>query len=406
MHKYKRKTAQSPRYRPGASLSRSGSVIGAGLMSGTSADGVDVAIVRFTPGPRGLRLRLLGFRTYPYPPGFRRLLLNNSDPATAKLDQISTLNILTAELFSDAVSNLAFSLGMSLRDIGFIGSHGQTVCHIPGKRKMFGHEIRSTLQIGHPSVIAKRTGVTTVGDFRVADVALGGSGAPLVPLCDYLIYRSPDLNRAALNVGGIANITILPRRCAPGRVRAFDTGPGNMMIDLLAEQYYGKSFDRGGEIALRGRIVPSLLKRLSAHPYTRLAPPKSTGREMFGEAFVRDLLRRFRGERKEDVIATVTEFTALSVYMNCLLHVRKKDFPGELIVSGGGVRNRYLLDALRRYFHPVPVIVADETGIPSDAKEAICFALLAWRTLRGKPGNLPSVTGAGRSAVLGVICPP
>ena len=179
-----------------------------------------------------------------------------------------------------------------------------------------------------------------------------------------------------------------------------------MIIDALAERFYGAPLDRGGAAALRGRIVPRMLKHLSAHPFIRLRPPKSTGREMFGEPFVAELLRKFRGEPGDDVVATVTEFTALSVYMNFLLHVRRKDFPQELIVSGGGVHNAYLLEALRRYFHPSAVIVADETGIPTDAKEAICFALLAWRTLRGKTGNLPAVTGAARSSVLGVICPP
>jgi anhydro-N-acetylmuramic acid kinase len=375
-------------------------------MSGTSADGVDVAIVRFTEAAGGTRMRLLGFRTYPYPRAFRRFILENSDPATARLDAISTLNILVAEFFGDALMKLAASLRMPLSRIGFIGSHGQTVCHLPRPARAFGRTVRSTLQLGHPSVIAKRTGVTTVGDFRVADVALGGSGAPLVPLFDYLVYRSGERNRALLNVGGIANITILPRGCAPARVRAFDTGPGNMVIDRLAERFFGVPCDAGGRIALGGEVIPSLLKRLAGHPFLRLAPPKSTGREMFGSRFASEIVRLGRGNRKEDVLATVTEFTALAVYENCLMHVGRKDFPRELIVSGGGVHNAYLMESLRRYFHPAVVITADETGIPSDAKEAVCFALLARRTLRGEAGNLPAVTGASRPALLGVISPP
>ncbi len=375
-------------------------------MSGTSADGIDAAVVRFTRATRGYRLELLGFRTYAYPPGFRRLLLRNSDPATAALDELSTLNILTAELFSDALLRLLASLRLSPGEIGFIGSHGQTVGHFPAPRKCFGHQIRSTLQIGHPSVIAKRTGVTTVGDFRIGDIAVGGSGAPLVPLCDHLLHASPTLNRAALNIGGIANVTVLPRGAPSGGVLAFDTGPGNMLIDRLTERFFSKPFDRDGAIARRGSIVPALLKRMSRHPYLKLAPPKSTGREMFGDGYLARLLKEFGREKPEDLVATATEFTALSVYLNHRLHLRKRDFPEELIVSGGGARNAYLLDALRRYFHPARVMVSDEAGIPSDAKEAICFALLAWRTLRGQSGNLPSVTGARRPSVLGVICPP
>jgi anhydro-N-acetylmuramic acid kinase len=406
MGKYRRKTAQSPRRGAAIVPGLTGPVIGAGLMSGTSADGIDVAIVRFSPAPRGLRLRLLGFRTAPYPKGFRSFLLKNSDSRTADLAEISTLNVLVAEFFSDALLGLAASLDIDPGDISFAGSHGQTICHLPGPTPAFGRRVRSTLQVGSPSLIAKRTGIVTVGDFRAGDVALGGSGAPLVPICDYLFYRDGGRNRAALNIGGIANITVIPRACPPGRVSAFDTGPGNMLIDRVVSALYGKACDQGGAIALRGRIIPALLSRLAAHPYIRTAPPKSTGREMFGDALAGDILRRSKGERKEDVVATVTEFTAMSVYANCLLHVPRKDFPEDLIVSGGGAHNAYLVEALMRYFHPARVSTADDWGIPSDAKEAVCFALLAWRTLKGLPGNIPSVTGALRPTPLGVICLP
>lgn len=406
MRQYRRKAVQSPRRARAVTARRDGPVIGAGLMSGTSADGVDVAIVRFTPAVGGVRLRLLGFRTVPYPRGFRAELLRNSDSSTATLAGISTLNILVAELFSEALLGLAASLGIPPRKIAFAGSHGQTICHLPDPVAAFGRKVRSTLQIGNPSVIAKRTGIVTVGDFRAGDVALGGSGAPLVPLCDYLLHRSDRLNRAALNIGGIANITLLPRACRPGAVRAFDTGPGNMLIDRVVEALYGRTHDEGGAIARRGRIVPALLGRLARHPYLRARPPKSTGRETFGGAYAAEILRAFRGERREDIVATVTEFTALSVYTGCLLHVPRAEFPAELIVSGGGSHNAYLLDALRRYFGSARVIVADDLGIPSDAKEAVCFALLAWRTLNGLPGNLPAVTGASGATPLGVVCLP
>jgi anhydro-N-acetylmuramic acid kinase len=382
------------------------SVLGAGLMSGTSADGIDVAIVRFTPGARGLALRLVGFRTEPYPRGFRRFLMEQSDSRTATLAGISTLNVLVAEYFSDALLRVAGSLGIDPRRIAFAGSHGQTICHLPDLTPVFGRKVRSTLQVGNPSIIAKRTGILTVGDFRAGDVALGGTGAPLVPVCDYLLYRSAVRNRAALNIGGIANITLIPRAAAPERVRAFDTGPGNMLIDRVVSALYGKARDDGGKIASRGRIIPALLARLAAHPFIGKRPPKSTGREMFGDAFADEVLRRSKGEKREDVVATVSEFTAMSVYQNCLLHVSRKDFPEEVIVSGGGVHNSYVIDALQRYFRPAAVSPADDGGIPSDAKEAVCFALLAWRTLNGLPGNLPSVTGARRASPLGAVCLP
>ncbi|HLB00348.1 MAG TPA: anhydro-N-acetylmuramic acid kinase [Bacteroidota bacterium] len=405
-------TTQNPRRRgagrrrslPGRSGGRS--LLVAGLMSGTSADGIDAALLRFTPGRGGLGMRILGFRTIPYPGGFRRLLLKNSDPRTARLDEISGLNILVAGLFSDAVRDLVSSLGFRIRDLALIGSHGQTIGHYPAGTKLFGRTIRSTLQVGDPALIAKNTGVPTVGNFRTGDIALGGSGAPLVPLFDYLVFSSRRVNRGILNIGGIANITILPKGAPARRVTAFDTGPGNMTIDFVMLKYFGKRFDRAGATARRGRIIPGLLRTLADHPYLRTAPPKSTGREMFGEDFVNRALRDARRARAEDIVATFTEFTALSVYLNCLRHVPRKNRPGELIVSGGGAYNPVIMDALGRYFAPAPVVPSDRYGIPADAKEAVCFALLAHRTVHGLPGNLPSVTGAWRPGLLGVICPP
>lgn len=401
-----RKEFQSPRTGKLRAGRGRKSFLAAGLMSGTSADGIDAVLVRITPGAGAPRLRLLEFRTFPWPPGFRSFLLRNSDPETARLDEISALNILLAELFSGAVIRLARMAGIAPGRIDVIGSHGQTIGHYPRTRKLFGIPVRSTLQIGHPGLIAKRTGVTTVGDFRVGDIALGGSGAPLVPLYDYLMHRSTSLNRALLNIGGISNITVLPRAAVPGDVIAFDTGPGNMAIDSLARRFYRRAFDRDGAIASRGSILPLLLRRLSAHPYLRIAPPKSTGRETFGEHFARKAVAMAPRSRREDLVATVTEFTALSVYLGYLLHIRKKVRIDELRVSGGGAENPVLMEALRRYFAPVPVLKTGEEGIPAGAREAVCFALLGLRTLLGEHGNLPSATGAARPGILGVICPP
>ncbi len=378
----------------------------AGLMSGTSADGIDAALVRFTPRSDGTAMKILGYRTIPFPRGFRRILLRNSDASTATLGEISALNALTAGLFADAVENLAASLGYSAADIDLIGSHGQTIAHHPAERILFGRKVRSTLQIGDPAVIAKHTGIPTVGNFRTGDTALGGSGAPLVPLFDHLVFSSPRVNRGILNIGGIANITILPKGGGPDSVRAFDTGPGNMPMDLLMHSHFRKAFDRGGAVARRGRINAAILRRLAGHPYLRTAPPKSTGRETFGAGFITWGLAGAHHVPGEDLVATFTEFTAMSVYLACLTHVRKTHRPGELIVCGGGAENPALMDALSRYFSPVPVVTSDLYGIPADAKEAVCFALLAYRTINGLPGNLPAVTGASRPSVLGVICPP
>jgi len=395
MAKYTMKRNKNPR-----------TLLAAGLMSGTSADGIDAALVRFTERHARTGMKILGFRTIPYPKGFRALLLKNSDPETARLDEISGLNFLIAELFAGAVASLSSSLGFTLSDLDLIGSHGQTVGHYPVRKKMFGRSIRSTLQIGDPAVIAKLTGVPTVGNFRAGDVALGGSGAPLVPLFDRLLFSSPRVNRGVLNIGGIANITVLTREGRGGPVTAFDTGPGNMAIDYLMRKYYGKACDRGGETARRGRINPALLRRLAAHPFIGARPPKSTGRETFGGKFVERMIGTARGVPAEDLVATFTEFTAMAVFMNCLEHLPRARRPEELIVSGGGTENPALMEALARYFAPATVVTTDRFGVPPDAKEAVCFALLAYRTLHGLPGNLPAVTGAARPGILGVICPP
>lgn len=398
------KPFESPRPSAHAAMDLKRSAIVVGLMSGTSADGVDAAVVRIARGSG--RPRLLAFRTFPYPGRLRDMILRNSDPRTARLDEVSTLNFLVAEFFADAAIRLLRSARVPRSRVDAIGSHGQTIGHYPGMKTLFGRKIRSTLQIGHPAVIAKRTGITTVGDFRVGDIALGGSGAPLVPLCDHLLHRSPGHATALLNIGGIANLTALPADARPAKIIAFDTGPGNMAIDLLMRKLYDRPFDRGGRVAAAGMIAPNLLRRLAADAYLRIPPPKSTGREMFGERFVSGILRSRGAIADQDIIATVTEFTALSVYLSYLRHVRKKVRIGRLIVSGGGSENAFLMDCLGRYFSPVPVVRAGDDGIPAGAKEAVCFGVLGLRTLLGEPGNVPAATGASRPGILGVICPP
>jgi anhydro-N-acetylmuramic acid kinase len=295
---------------------------------------------------------------------------------------------------------------VSLGDIDLIGSHGQTVHHLPKPHTMFGRSIRGTLQIGDPSVLAALTGVRTVGDFRVADMAVGGQGAPLVPYVDWLVFRSRTLNRLLLNIGGIANITVLPKNCPVERITAFDTGPGNMVVDQLMHEFYGKPYDAHGRTASSGMVSLELFKTLVQHPYLKLIPPKSTGREEFGREFVDQLMRSGRGHDREDIIATASQFTAYAVYDAYKRFVARRMHPDEIIVSGGGAKNRFFLDELRRYFMRSRVRIADEFGVSSDAKEAVCFAILANETMAGNPANIPSVTGARKRVVLGKVCTP
>ena len=375
-----------------------------GLMSGTSADGIDAALVRVLGSGVDTHMTQLAFGTYPYPAGLRSLILQNSLPGTGSVDLLCELNILVAHFFADAVKQLARKARIRLTDIDLIGSHGQTVHHLPQPKRLFGRTIRSGLQIGDPSTIAKLTGITTVGDFRTGDMAVGGQGAPLVPYFDYLMFRSKTRNRILLNLGGIANFTALPRKCTVGDVVAFDTGPANMVIDALMRELYGRKFDRNGNIAQSGWVSADLLSELMALPYFRQRPPKSTGREMFGKMILPQILKHRRTLEKEDIIATVTRWTSLSVFDQYQRFVERKMSADEILVSGGGAHNRSVMTGLQEYFHPVPVKKIESIGFSSDAKEAICFAILANETISEHPSNVPSVTGASKPVILGKIC--
>ncbi len=381
-----------------------GSRLVVGLMSGTSADGIDAALVSISGSGTSTRFRQIAFVSHPYPKGFREYVLKSSLPGTGSVDTISTLNILIAQFFSDAVKAVAKKAGVPLSRIDLIGSHGQTVHHLPEARAMFGKKVRSTLQIGDPSTIAKLSGIVTVGDFRTGDMAIGGQGAPLVPYFDFIAFRSRRKNRALLNIGGIANITLLPKHCTVEDVLAFDTGPGNMVVDALMKKFYGKSFDKDGAVARSGRILTDLIGAMIKHPYFKKRPPKSTGREFFGKMFVDDLLRMGRGARKQDIIATVTEFTPLTIYQQYTQFLSRQRKLDELIVSGGGAHNAYMMEALQRYFSPAEIMTSDDLGVSTDSKEAVCFAVLANETISGNPSNVPGVTGAKAPTILGKIC--
>ena len=373
-------------------------------MSGTSVDSIDAALVEIRGEGPSTRIRLIAFGMFPFSPKVRRLILENSLPGTGSVDAICRINVLLAHLYAGAVRKLARRAGYRLADIDLIGSHGQTVHHLPRAKRFFGTSIRSTLQLGDPSTLAKLTGIPTVGDFRLADMALGGQGAPLVPYVDYLLFRSRTKTRILLNLGGIANLTFLPRNCSPGQVVAFDTGPANMVVDGLARHLYRAPFDRGGRFALRGKADPGLLRRMMSHPFLKKRPAKSTGREEFGEAFLKSLLRQRNRLHRDDLLATAAAFTAASVADQYRRFVPKKPQLDEVLVSGGGVHNRAIMRCLAEEFAPVPVSAVDGIGMPADAKEAVCFAVLANETIAGQPSNLPRVTGARAATVLGKIC--
>jgi len=376
-----------------------------GLISGTSIDGIDTALVQIARFGQETTWKLIEFDTYPYADQLKQELFVLATAENWNANRFCRLNVVVAEAFARAVFQICEKAGIKISEIDLIGSHGQTIRHLPAPESFYDFEIRTTLQIGEPSVISNRCGVVTVGDFRPADMALGGEGAPLVPYCDFILLRSEKMNRAALNIGGISNITILPKNCSQNEVIAFDTGPGNMIIDHLMRLFYGQDFDENGNIAASGKIHPEILDLLIKHPFFAKKPPKSTGREQFGQLFLDQLFSIFPANTSPaDLIATTTEFIAFSIfhaYQSFIQHHTKLD---ELIVSGGGAHNLLIIKALKKYFYPVVVKTSTDYGILIDAKEAICFAILANETIHGNHNNLPTVTNAKSSTILGKIC--
>jgi anhydro-N-acetylmuramic acid kinase len=374
-----------------------------GLMSGTSADGVDAAVVEIDRG----KVRLLGFDSIAYPAALRRQILDLCRPETARLDDICHYNFVLGEVFADAVIKLCSKSGISLSSIDLIGSHGQTIYHQPSGKRYGGRTIRSTLQIGEPSVIAQCTGVTTIADFRPCDMAAGGEGAPLVPYADYVLFKHNRLTRTVQNIGGIANVTFLPAGCTQDEIIAFDTGPGNMVIDGVINLITGgrKRCDAGGKMAARGTVDKRLLCELLRHPFFRRRPPKSTGREEFGADFAERVYRQAckKGLADADIVATVTALTAKSIaqaYQRFLSVI-----PDELILCGGGSHNHTLVEMLHAEMPDVKMLSTDDFGISVDAKEAVSFAILAWATIKGMTNNVPAATGAKKPVILGKIVP-
>ncbi|WP_347272983.1 anhydro-N-acetylmuramic acid kinase [Candidatus Kuenenia sp.] len=391
-----------------------------GLMSGTSVDGIDTCLAEISGNGVSTRVNVLAFATYPYPDSIRNAVLEASNPSSGTVEKICRLNFTLGKLFAEAVKNIANASGISLFDIDLVGSHGQTIYHIPclsSDSLVHGNMLPagiapagSTLQIGEPSIIAQETGITTVADFRPRDIAAGGHGAPLVPYADFILFRDKEKGRSLQNIGGIANVTFLPKDCNINEVIAFDTGPGNMIIDRITERITNNAahFDKDGMLAAQGQINRELLLNLQKHSFLSKPPPKTTGREEFGvwytDMIYNDAVKA--GINNMDILATVTWFTAYSIAEGYKQWILNRHSISEVILSGGGCHNKTLLKCIKQNLDPsIRIYPIDMFGITSDSKEALAFAILANETISGNANNVPNATGAREQVVLGKIIP-
>ena len=392
------------------------SLVVAGVMSGTSADGVDVAICRIAPALRAggtPRIKLLGHLGVAYPKNVRAAVLRAMDADAIPVAELARLNWRLGEVYADAVAKAQEKFGVKVK---LVGCHGQTVYHQGASENYLGKATRATWQMGEAAVIAEKLRIPVVSDFRPADLAAGGQGAPLVPMLDYCMFRSAKVSRVLLNLGGIANLTAVPAEAGVDGLIAFDTGPGNMVIDACMKRLYEREFDRGGAVARTGLVLRDVVEMILKEPYFSTLPPKTCGREQFGETFVSRFIALCRkageGEdRDEDVVATATALTAASIlkaYQKFVWgHVGQAAplSPVEFVVAGGGAKNASLIGLLTEGLEPmgVKVRLMEELGVPAQAKEGVAFALLAWLSWFNLPGNIPAATGAKRAMVLGKI---
>jgi anhydro-N-acetylmuramic acid kinase len=390
------------------------SMIVAGVMSGTSADGINVALVQLPTRGRGRpRHTLLAHEEYPFPAPVRRAILEMMNAELARVADLARLNFLLGELYAEAVAKTARKHRVKL---DLVGCHGQTLYHQGVAQRFLGRKLAVTWQTGEGAVIAARLGVPVVSDFRPADMAAGGKGAPLVPFLDYFLYRDQRVARIAQNIGGIANLTAIPAGASLHQVLAFDTGPGNMVIDAVMEELFGKRYDRDGKVAASGRVQDAVVAKLVRAPFFRQKPPRTAGREEFGREYAGRFLQICRGASKPDVVATATALTARSIadaverfvlprFVFPRTATFRKQAGRQMIVSGGGAKNPTLMSMLRDAVTPLGIKLhfSDEFGLPTEAKEAVAFALLAHETWHRRPSNVPSATGAKRVAILGKI---
>lgn len=362
-----------------------------GLMSGTSLDGVTASLVSIKHG----KFELIKCDTLDYDEKFKQSVFKNLSDDTAKLSEISRINFEISNYFVKAIDKVLEGTNLKYNDIEYVASHGQTIWHEP-----FG-EVPNTLQIGEASVIAYKTGITVVSNFRTMDVSGGGQGAPLIPFSEYYLFKDKKQNLVFQNIGGISNLTYLKKDCKLDDILAFDSGAGNIMIDYFTKKYFGKSYDKDGDIAKSGKVIDELLDFLKEDEYIYKAPPKSTGREKYSVSFMEDLVNKFdlNNKKPEDVVCTMTEFTAFNISYNYNKFLKEVD---KVVVSGGGCKNKYLMDRIRE-LSGLDVITGDDFGINAESKESFGFAIMGYMTLKGLPSNVRSVTGAKESLVLGDI---
>ncbi|KXY78169.1 anhydro-N-acetylmuramic acid kinase [Bacillus anthracis] len=372
----------------------------AGIMSGTSLDGIDVALVRIEGSGVDSKVKLIHFTTVPFRNDIKSEIQQALSIENSNVQLICSLNFKLGLCFANAVKEVCKEANFSLEQLDLIGSHGQTIYHQP---KPEGNMISSTLQIGEPAVIAYETNTTVISNFRTMDMAAGGQGAPLVPYSEVILYRDPSKNRLLQNIGGIGNVTVIPSQKSDQNVVAFDTGPGNMIIDEVCQRLFQLPYDQNGEIAEQGEVIDEILTYCMNHPFLKMNPPKSTGREQFGEEFVSQLLKRYEKHSKENIVTTVTMFTASSIvhhYKEFILPYYEID---EVILGGGGSYNDTLVEMIRCGLkeEKCTIFIQEDIGYSSEAKEAIAFAILANETYHHNPSNVPSATGAKKSVVLG-----
>jgi anhydro-N-acetylmuramic acid kinase len=381
-------------------------MIVAGIMSGTSADGIDVALVRIAPGKSRSKLTLLAHEGSRFPAALRRAVLSAMNAPAISTAELARLHWRLGIAYAEAVSA---ALERHTMKIDLIGCHGQTLYHQPRAKAYAGRSFACTWQAGEAQVIAGTLGIPVVSNFRPADMLVGGQGAPLVPLLDYVLFADGKRGRVLQNIGGIANLTAIPAGTGAGAVIAFDTGPGNMIIDALSHELFGKAFDRNGAFAAEGTVLTAVLERALRDPYFKLKPPRTTGREQFGREYATEFLAtcRRQSSKREDALATATALTAVTIARSYKQFVRRvmKGQAVDYIVAGGGARNHTLMAMLARRLEPLgcELALSEDFGMPAEAKEAAAFALLAWQTWHRLPGNVPAATGAARPAILGQV---
>lgn len=374
-----------------------------GALSGTSMDGVDVVLTKISGSGSNVEVKIIDFYTNNYPTELKKTVMESTSNQTSNVESICKLNFFLGHFFAESINKLISKNNLKAEDVDLIGSHGQTIYHIPVENHLLNLKTKSTLQIGDPSVIANLTGITTIGDFRAADVAAGGDGAPLVPYLDYVLFNSDSENRILVNIGGISNITFLRKSGKINDVIAFDTGPGNVLIDSLMKIFYNSDYDENGDVANSGILNKDLFEYIHGlDSFINVIPPKSTGREYYNREFIDKIIKFSKNIPENDIIKTVTEYTAFSIFTNIITFIKSET--DNIFVSGGGAFNKCIMKSLSQYFEGITVQNINNKGITPENKEAVLFAVLANETIMGNETNIMSVTNAKKNVILGKIC--